>query len=73
MALLRHEIIDIVQAGGGVIVGADMLTYELVDIAQAAAVSGNIVIVRGTGNKLCHELVEIARAGKGRVIFDLIS
>jgi aspartokinase len=68
---MTDQIVQIVAAGGGVIVDSSKMTEQLIEIAATAARSGALVIVRGAGSKMTDQLVQIAAAGKGRVIFDL--
>lgn len=69
---MTEQIVQIVAAGGGVIVdGAGKMTEQLVQIASAASRSGALVIVKNANKKMTEQLVQIASAGKGRVIFDL--
>lgn len=68
---MTDQIVQIVAAGGGVIVDSSKMTEQLVEIAAAAARSGALVIVKGADSKMTDQLVQIAAAGKGRVIFDL--
>jgi hypothetical protein len=72
MAKLTDHIVDIVRAGGSVVIDAGgRMNDQLVTIAQAAAVSGATVTIRNAGSKVTEQLVAIAQAGKGRVVFDL--
>ncbi len=64
-------IVDIVRAGGGVIIDADKAGSQLVEIAAAASKSDATVIVKNAHKKATSQLVAIAVAGKGKVIFDL--
>lgn len=62
------ELVQIVQAGGGIDIDASRRpTLELVQIAHAAASSGAGVVFRGLQLRPTLELVQIAHAGKGRV------
>jgi hypothetical protein len=72
MSKMTPQIGEIVAAGGGVILDAGSKTRpQLVEIAAEAARSGATVILRNVGNKLTSQLVDIARAGKGKVIFEI--
>ncbi|WP_437550998.1 hypothetical protein WME97_08435 [Sorangium sp. So ce367] len=70
---MTDQIVRVVAAGGGVIVDADKMSDQLVAIAGAAAQSGGVVIVKGASRKTTDQLMRIANAGQGRVIFDLAS
>lgn len=71
MSKMTDQIIQIVAAGGGVIVDASKMTDQLIQIASTASRSGSLVIVKGAGKKMTDQLIQVASAGKGRVIFDL--
>jgi hypothetical protein len=67
-----EHVVQIVEAGGGVIVDtAGELTDHLVQIAAAAARSGAMVILKNADSRRPEELIQIAAAGHGRVIFEL--
>jgi ABC-type branched-subunit amino acid transport system substrate-binding protein len=66
------EIIEIVKDGGGVIIdGKSKTSIDLQQIASAAAKSGVTVIIKNGYTKTTAELIQIAKSGKGRIIFDL--
>ena len=72
MTKITERIVQIVAAGGGVILNAEeKVTDQLVQIASIAAESGATVILRNADTKVTEQLVQIATAGKGRVIFEL--
>lgn len=72
--LRSHEDIDlIVQAGGGLILNARWhFTDHLVRWSSMAASSGATLILKDTGNIETSELVRICKAGKGRVIIEVM-
>ena len=69
------DLVRIAAAGGGMHVAARMRTDDLARIASAAAASSNRgarIIVTGRSAKSTDDLVRIAAAGKGCVVFDLL-
>jgi hypothetical protein len=73
MTKTGDQIATIVRCGGGVIMdGKPKTADQLVKIAEAAAESGAMVIINGVGQKSTHQLTDIAEAGKGRVILNLV-
>lgn len=64
-------ILRIIAAGGNVVVDADKTTDLLVKIASAAAEHGTNVTITNAGKKTTDLLERIAKAGQGRVTFDL--
>ena len=65
------ELLNIVRAGGGVALDAEELAVDdVLPIARAAAESKVPVHVRGALVWRTHDLVEIAKAGQGHVIFE---
>ncbi|KAB0478887.1 hypothetical protein F7Q91_15440 [Vibrio chagasii] len=65
-----EQLIQIVEAGGNVIVG-NKSVEQLVVLASASSRSGAKVTIKA--NKSVEQLVEIAKAGNGNVTFDLTS
>jgi hypothetical protein len=66
----KDELVKIAVAGGGFVMDAKAKPQEdLVAIAGAASHEGAVVMLRNTSEKETDELVEIAFAGKGSVIF----
>ena len=70
-AKTTDQLLEILSAGGGIIIDASKTTEQLVRLAAAAAHAGALMIVKNAGTKTTQQLVEIAASGKGRVIFDL--
>ena len=65
-----NEVVQIVSAGGGVQMnGARKTTDDLVRIAAAGAKSGARIEFYGLRRRPVEDLVQIARAGKGCVMF----
>lgn len=62
------QLIEIVSAGGNVIIGGKP-TDQLVALVQAATKTGAQVTIKAT--KPVDQLVQIAKAGNGNVTFDL--
>jgi len=71
MAKTTEQLIQIVTAGGGIIIDGSQPIDELVQIAAAAAGSGATVIIKNADAKTTHRLTEVAAAGRGNVIMDL--
>ena len=71
MAKTTEQIIQIVSAGGGVIIDGSQPIDELVQIAAAASGSGATVIIKNADEKTTLRLTEIGAAGQGNVILDL--
>ncbi len=71
MSKMTEQIVQVILAGGGVSVDAQTkMTEHLLEIASAAAEAGTPVVLRNANSKMTAELVEIARAGKGKVLFE---
>ena len=72
MPKLPQTMIQILAAGGGLIIDASVRTPDqLVQMAAAAASGGSTLILRNADSKMPDQLVQIAAAGEGRVIFEL--
>lgn len=75
MILLEQTFIQIVSAGGGLVISLEkqMLTVDsMVRIAAAAGHSGASVTFRlGKRVLIPEKMIQIAAAGRGRVIFDI--
>ena len=66
----RDELVKIAIAGGGFVLNANAKSQEdLVCIAGAASHEGATLMLRNISQKTTEDLVEIAFAGKGSVIF----
>jgi hypothetical protein len=66
----KEELIKIAVAGGGFVLDAESKPQEdLVAIAGAASHEGATLILRNASKKTTDDMVEIAFAGKGSVIF----
>lgn len=65
---LSSEYLSIANAGGGMIIDAkEVMTSTLTQIARA---SKNKIIIKNADSLLLSNLLSIANAGKGNVIFD---
>jgi len=72
MSKTTTQVVQIIAAGGGVILNArEKTTKNLAQIASTAAESGATVILRNADGKTTSQLVEIATARRGRVIFEV--
>lgn len=75
MILLTQTMIQIVAAGGGLVIDLEkhmMLSETMIQIAAMAGRSGALVTFK-IGNRaiLSETMLQIAAAGRGRVIFDI--
>jgi hypothetical protein len=62
---------DIIRLGGGMNLDATLFTVsELNDFAILAEKSGAIINVKNTENLTVNNLKEIAKLGRGKVIFE---
>jgi hypothetical protein len=62
---------DIIRLGGGMNLDATLFTLtELNDFAVLAERSGAIIRVKNTENLTVNNLKEIAKLGRGKVIFE---
>ncbi len=72
MSKMTEQIIQVIQAGGGVVIDAkSKMTEQLVEIASAAAQANVVVILKNSESKMTEHLVRIAQAGKGKVLFEI--
>jgi len=74
MILLTQTLIQIVQAGGGVVIDLNKQMYlpqTLIQVAQAAANSGATVTIKNPNFLLPQTMIQIAQAGRGKVIFEI--
>lgn len=72
--LLPQTMLEIVKAGGGLIIDLKkqiILPQTLLMLARAAAVSGANITIKNPNFILPQSLKTIALAGKGRVTFEL--
>jgi len=66
----KDELIKIAVAGGGFVLDAESKAQEdLVAIAGAASHEGATLVLRNASRKTTDDMVEIAFASKGSVIF----
>jgi hypothetical protein len=66
-----EELLKIAGEGGGLVLnGGKRTTDELALIAGAAKRSGATIIFRNMAVRKTESLLKIAKAGKGRVIFE---
>jgi len=70
MAKTTEQLLQIVTAGGGIIIDGSQPIDELVQIAAAASGSGATVIIKNADTKTTHRLTEISAAGRGNVILE---
>ena len=71
MARTTTDLINIANAGGGLVLDASKkTTSELINISNACSISGSILILKNTSAKTTSELINIANANKGHVIFE---
>lgn len=72
MLLSTDDIVKIVAAGGGIILDTKFKTQaDLVRIAAASRKKGPKIVLRNLTDRSADDLVVIAAAGQGAVIFDL--
>ncbi len=74
MMLLPQTMLEIVQAGGGLIIDLKtqaILPQTLLNLARAAAISGASITIKNPRFILPQNLKAIAAAGRGRVIFEM--
>ena len=72
MVKRTDDLVRIAAAGGGLVINGNMRrTDELVRIAAAASRHGARLRLKGLTIRPVEELIKIAAAGKGSVIFDL--
>lgn len=72
--LLLDTIIQIVAAGGGIIIDLNKQVFlpdALVRIAAVAGASGAKVTIRNIDSLLPDTIIRIAAAGRGNVVFEL--
>lgn len=72
--ILPQTMIEIVKNGGGLIIDLNknnLLPQTVMDLAAHASVSGSKIIIRNPRFLLPPTLIEVARLGKGSVIFEL--
>jgi hypothetical protein len=68
-----ESLLKIVAAGGGIMIDASQFkTSQLVRIVRAASRCRSTVILKNAGAKEIAQLLEIAEASTGCVIFDLL-
>jgi hypothetical protein len=66
----KDELVRILHAGGGWVLNEkDAGKSVLKELAEKAAQGGATLIFQGLQGRDAEEMVEIARAGKGKVIF----
>lgn len=61
----------VINASGSVVVDAGLPVADLLGLAEAAAKWGASITLRRAGVRGAADLERIARAGRGRVTFDL--
>ncbi len=65
------ELLNIVRAGAGVVLESEGLTADdVLPLARAASEANVTLTVRGALHWRTHDLVTIAKAGGGRVIYE---
>ena len=66
-----NDLIKIANAGVGMILDArPIMTDNLVKIAISASNTSSKIILKNVNNKTTNDLIRIAVAGQGNVIFD---
>ena len=74
MARNEEDYVQIVQAGGCLVINARRLSVdELESIARAATGRGVHITLHGVDRRANDELVRVAEAGQGAVTFDFCS
>jgi hypothetical protein len=72
MSKTPDQLINILAAGGGLILdAATRAPDQLIRMATAAGGSGATLVLRNADYRAADQLVTIAAAGRGRVIFEL--
>lgn len=74
MILLPNILIEIVRSGGGLILDLNQqmfLPQFLIQLASEAAISGATITIKNPKFIMPQTMSDIARAGRGRVIFEL--
>ena len=74
MILLPQTLLQIVQAGGSLIIDLKkqiLLPQTLMQLARAASVSGATITIKNPSGLLPQTMVVIARAGEGKIVFEL--
>ncbi|PKA06495.1 hypothetical protein CH366_18800 [Leptospira harrisiae] len=66
-----EQIISIVSAKVGVIIDTSKSTNQLIEIVKAANQNNSFVIIKKANKKSTEQLMLIAKASSGNVIFDL--
>ena len=67
-----EDILKIIKAGGGVILSARyQITENLIAFARASSSHKSTIILKDTDNLETDDLVNIARAGQGNVVFEI--
>ena len=73
MMLMTNSLIEIAAVGGGMIIDAKkIMTNDLIRLAVAASNGSGKIILKNLDGKMSNDLIKIAAAGKGNVIFDLV-
>lgn len=66
----KHDLVQILSAGGSLVMDAGLKqTSDLIELASAARQGGSKLTLRNLGLRDTQDLVLIAAAGKGAVIF----
>lgn len=68
---MTNNLIRIANAGAGMVIDAkQIMTDDLIRIANVASNGSGKIILKNAGNCMTSNLIRIANAGKGNVIFD---
>ena len=73
MIYLHSQLMDIVNAGGSIVIDMKkhlFLYNQIYDLAAMAARSGAKITIKNS-NFLTNQMTDIAEVGKGNVIFEL--
>ncbi len=66
-----EELVSIAAAGGGMTLNMrELMTADIIRIAEAASIENAKLVVTGTNGRPTQDLIRIAEAGKGLVVFE---
>jgi len=70
MGISYTALINVIRAGGSVIVDSDLSYSALMNLARLVANTKKTVTIRNASRLSYTALINVARAGDGNVIFD---
>jgi hypothetical protein len=70
MTLTDIQLLELVQAGGGISIDSNIHTRQIKELAQAAQKSGSTVIIKNASRISVLDLIDIARQAPGKITFD---